>query len=54
MAARINSLVSINTIGHSTTPIDDFIGILKSFQIGLVVDVRSIPKSRHNPQFNGC
>jgi len=40
------------TIGHSTHPIDEFIKILRSFEIGLVVDVRTISKSRHNPQFN--
>jgi uncharacterized protein (DUF488 family) len=41
------------TIGHSTRSLDEFLGILKAFSIGLVVDVRTIPKSRHNPQFNG-
>jgi uncharacterized protein (DUF488 family) len=43
---------TIYTIGHSTHPIDEFINILHVFEIGLVVDVRTIPKSRHNPQFN--
>lgn len=43
----------IYTIGHSTKSIDDFIAILKIYGINEVVDVRSIPKSRHNPQFNG-
>ncbi|OJX43864.1 MAG: DNA repair protein [Chloroflexi bacterium 44-23] len=42
----------IYTIGHSTHPIDEFIRILKTFGIEEVVDVRTIPKSRHNPQFN--
>lgn len=42
----------IYTIGHSTHPIDEFIGILKAYEIEEVVDVRTIPKSRHNPQFN--
>jgi uncharacterized protein (DUF488 family) len=40
------------TIGHSTHPIAEFIGILKTYEIHLLVDVRTIPKSRHNPQFN--
>lgn len=40
------------TIGHSTRAIDDFITILKSFGIEEVIDIRTIPKSRHNPQFN--
>lgn len=42
----------IFTIGHSTHPIDEFIRILTRFEIEEVVDVRTIPKSRHNPQFN--
>ena len=40
------------TIGHSTLPIEKFVQILRSFEIGSVVDVRTIPRSRHNPQFN--
>lgn len=43
---------TIYTIGHSTHPIDEFINILQAYEIGLVVDVRTIPRSRHNPQFN--
>lgn len=42
----------IFTIGHSTRPIDEFIGLLRANGIGLLIDVRTIPKSRHNPQFN--
>jgi uncharacterized protein (DUF488 family) len=42
----------IFTIGHSTRSIDDFIRLLKAHEIGCVVDVRTIPRSRHNPQFN--
>ena len=40
------------TIGHSTRPVAEFIEILKAYGIKKVVDVRTIPKSRHNPQFN--
>jgi uncharacterized protein (DUF488 family) len=40
------------TIGHSTRPIEDFLELLKAHQIELLVDVRTIPRSRHNPQFN--
>ncbi len=43
---------TIYTIGHSTHPIDEFIKILDAYNIGLLVDVRTIPRSRHNPQFN--
>ena len=42
----------IFTIGHSTHPIDEFVGLLQAYGIEEIVDVRSIPKSRHNPQFN--
>jgi hypothetical protein len=40
------------TIGHSTRPIDVFIRLLKAHGVQRVVDVRTIPKSRHNPQFD--
>ncbi len=40
------------TIGHSTRPIDAFIDLLMAHQIKMVVDIRSIPKSRHCPQYN--
>jgi uncharacterized protein (DUF488 family) len=39
------------TIGHSTLPIDVFLGILKDNGVRRLVDIRTIPKSRHNPQF---
>jgi uncharacterized protein (DUF488 family) len=41
----------ILTIGHSTRPIEEFIAILKAHSIDQLVDIRTIPKSRHNPQF---
>ena len=40
------------TIGHSTRPIDDFVDLLIASEIGLIVDVRTIPRSRTNPQYN--
>jgi uncharacterized protein (DUF488 family) len=40
------------TIGHSTWPIDDFIGLLLAPGIQLLADVRTIPFSRRNPQFH--
>ena len=43
--------VSISTIGHSTHPIEEFISILQAYQVAQLVDIRTIPKSRHNPQF---
>jgi uncharacterized protein (DUF488 family) len=42
----------VYTIGHSTRSLDEFIGLLKSFDITFLVDIRSVPRSRHNPQFN--
>lgn len=43
---------TIFTVGHSTHPIEEFIGILKAHGIKKLIDVRTVPKSRHNPQFN--
>ena len=42
----------IFTIGHSTHPIDEFVELLQAHDVKEIVDVRSIPMSRHNPQFN--
>lgn len=42
----------IFTIGHSTRILKDFIALLKHYGITRLCDVRTIPKSRHNPQFN--
>jgi len=42
---------TIYTIGHSTRTIEQFIELLKAHGIEELVDVRSIPRSRHNPQF---
>jgi uncharacterized protein (DUF488 family) len=42
----------IFTIGHSTRPIDVFVRLLKAHGVQRVVDIRTIPRSRHNPQFN--
>jgi uncharacterized protein (DUF488 family) len=44
--------MAIYTIGHSTRELAEFTEILKTFKIGLLVDVRSVPRSRHTPQFN--
>jgi uncharacterized protein (DUF488 family) len=40
------------TIGHSARTLTEFLSLLSDCTIGLVVDVRSIPRSRSNPQFN--
>ena len=40
------------TIGHSTRPLDEFFGLLRAHGVTRVVDVRTVPRSLHNPQFN--
>jgi uncharacterized protein (DUF488 family) len=40
------------TIGHSTRSIDEFVGLLKNAEVQRVVDVRTVPRSRANPQYN--
>src|SRR5690606_29624483 len=42
----------IYTIGHSTRPIEEFIALLTAHGVQRLVDVRTVPRSRHNPQFN--
>ncbi len=42
---------TIYTIGHSTRTIEQFLELLKAHGIQQIVDVRTVPKSRHNPQF---
>jgi uncharacterized protein (DUF488 family) len=44
--------LTILTIGHSTRTLDEFVELLEAYGVTLVVDVRSVPRSRHNPQFN--
>lgn len=39
------------TMGHSTLPMDEFIERLKAWRIDAVIDIRTIPKSKRNPQF---
>jgi len=40
------------TIGHSTRSLDEFIDLLRAHGVTLLVDVRTVPRSRKNPQFN--
>jgi uncharacterized protein (DUF488 family) len=42
---------TVSTIGHSNRPIEEFIALLKQNDIACVLDIRTVPKSRHNPQF---
>lgn len=51
--AKITELPRVGfTIGHSTRPLPDFIEMLTAHQITTLIDVRTVPRSRHNPQFN--
>ncbi|MBI2774437.1 DUF488 domain-containing protein [Candidatus Dependentiae bacterium] len=49
----MNKVLRIFTVGHSTRSIEDFLALLKHYHVTELVDIRTIPKSRHNPQFNG-
>ena len=42
----------IYTVGHSSHSIEHFVSLLRRFQITALCDVRSVPRSRHNPQFD--
>jgi uncharacterized protein (DUF488 family) len=48
----VNTPATVYTIGHSTRTLDEFIALLRAHAINQVVDIRTIPRSRHNPQFN--
>ena len=43
---------TILTVGHSTRFLDDFISILRAHGVERLVDIRTVPRSRTNPQFN--
>lgn len=44
--------VRLTTVGHSTRTLDELVALLRAFEVSVLVDIRTIPKSRHNPQFN--
>lgn len=53
MASKVQKpMPLVLTIGHSTRPLESFLGILQAHQVERVIDVRTIPRSRYNPQFN--
>ena len=43
----------VYTIGHSTRSADAFVALLAAHRVMALADVRTVPRSRHNPQFNG-
>lgn len=46
--------VRLYTIGHSTRTFEELIALLRAFGVSILADIRTIPRSRHNPQFNGA
>ena len=48
----LSGTAPLYTIGHSNHPIERFIELLRRHGVGFVADVRSVPASRHHPQFN--
>jgi uncharacterized protein (DUF488 family) len=48
----VNESLPIYTIGHSTRSIPEFVDMLRSGPADMVVDVRTVPRSRRNPQYN--
>lgn len=51
-AARQESPPVVYTVGHSTRPLAEFIDLLQAHGVAHLLDVRTVPRSRHNPQFN--
>ena len=49
---RVEPFPIVLTVGHSTRPLEEFIGLLQAHGATWVVDVRTVPRSSHNPQFN--
>jgi len=47
-----SGLPVVLTVGHSTRTLAEFIRLLQAHEVSCVVDVRTVPRSRHNPQFN--
>ena len=52
VTASRNTELTVLTIGHSTRAWKVFLDLLRTHQVERVIDVRSIPRSRHNPQFD--
>jgi uncharacterized protein (DUF488 family) len=48
----VDRALTIFTVGHSTRTLSQFLKLLKAYGVRRIADVRSIPRSRHTPQFN--
>ncbi len=44
--------VRVYTVGHSTRSLDELIALLRAFDVSILADIRTVPRSRRNPQFN--
>ena len=42
---------AVFTVGHSTRSLPEFMTLLKAHSVDLLIDVRTVPRSRHNPRF---
>ena len=52
MEATMERETVVLTLGHSTRPIEELVSLLKAHGVTRLVDVRTVPRSRRNPQFN--
>ena len=50
--AKQDSQPVVLTVGHSTRPLVEFMALLAVHSVTRLIDVRTVPRSRHNPQFN--
>lgn len=50
--AKTSESTVVLTIGHSTRTLEEFVELLEIYGVTLLVDVRTVPRSKHNPQFN--
>ncbi len=52
MSGEKEAAATVFTIGHSTRTLGEFTELLQTYAVTIVIDVRTVPRSRHNPQFN--
>jgi uncharacterized protein (DUF488 family) len=50
--SRVGEPEPVFTVGHSTRPIEEFVELLRAGSVAQVVDIRTVPRSRTNPQYN--
>ncbi|MDE1862214.1 MAG: DUF488 domain-containing protein [Thaumarchaeota archaeon] len=46
-------MTTVFLVGHSTRTIESFVDLLLAHSVNMLADIRTIPRSRHNPQFDG-